>query len=241
LYQPAYRVDELLRGPAKPYVPQEGDIVFFTETTLRWGIPFRLALSGHPYHSGIVVRRPGGDLAILEAGPHDTIVCTVLDLLPRLYGHDGTIWVRQRRLALNVEQSKRLTTFAMNQPGKRFAVLRMAAQLTPLRSRGPLRTRFLGGPHGNRRSYFCSEMVLEACVAAGLLDRHTTRPAATFPRDMFFDASLNPLSTGSSSSQHGGIPRLVGLPLRIPDARARPISPARPAHSSSQGSCGILN
>src|SRR5262249_12484550 len=56
----------------------------------------------------------------------------------------------------------------------------------------PLRTYFMGGPHGpNRCSYFCSETVLEACIYAGLLDAKNTRPSATFPRDMFFDNSLN--------------------------------------------------
>jgi hypothetical protein len=50
----------------------------------------------------------------------------------------------------------------------------------------------VGGPHGNRRSYFCSELVTEACVAAGIMDPATTRPAATYPSDLFFDCSLNP-------------------------------------------------
>jgi hypothetical protein len=191
LYQPAYAIDDVLREPAEPYVPQEGDIVFFTESSLRWGIPFTLACSGHPYHSGIILRRPDGRIAILEAGPYDTIHCEVLELLPRLFGHRGTVWVRRRRVPLTPEQSARLTAFGMAQDSKPFAVVRIAGQLTPLRSRGPLRTWFMGGPHGNRRSYFCSELVLECCVAAGLLDPATTRPCATYPRDMFFDRSLN--------------------------------------------------
>ena len=63
--------------------------------------------------------------------------------------------------------------------------------MTPLRSRGPLRTWFLGGPHGERGSYFCSELVVECCVVAGLIDADTARPAATYPRDLFFGDSLN--------------------------------------------------
>jgi hypothetical protein len=93
---------------------------------------------------------------------------------------------------LTAEESARLTAFALRQEGKRFALIRVAAQLTPFRSRGPLRTAFMGGPHGDRCSYFCSELVMEACVAAGLLDPTTTRPAATFPGDLFFDCSRNP-------------------------------------------------
>jgi hypothetical protein len=50
----------------------------------------------------------------------------------------------------------------------------------------------MGGPHGpNRWSYFCSETVLEAGVYAGILDPKTTRPCATYPRDIFFDDSMN--------------------------------------------------
>jgi hypothetical protein len=64
-------------------------------------------------------------------------------------------------------------------------------QLTPFRSRGPLRTYLLGAPHGERNSYFCSELVLESCVHVGLLSRCITRPTATYPRDLFFDQSPN--------------------------------------------------
>jgi hypothetical protein len=84
-----------------------------------------------------------------------------------------------------------LTAFAQAADGKPFAVVRMFGQLTPFRSRGPLRTEHLGGPRGDRVSYFCSELVAEACVAAGLLDPETARPSATYPRDLFFGHSHN--------------------------------------------------
>ena len=51
---------------------------------------------------------------------------------------------------------------------------------------------FPGHPRGDRGGYYCSELVCEACVAAGLLDPAPTRPAATYPRDLFFGRSLNP-------------------------------------------------
>lgn len=46
---------------------------------------------------------------------------------------------------------------------------------------------FIGKPHGDSRlSYFCSELVCESCVAAGLLNPETTRPSATYPHDLFY-------------------------------------------------------
>jgi hypothetical protein len=70
---------------------------------------------------------------------------------------------------------------------------KLAFQLTPLRTRGPLRTRFVGKPRGpDRDGYYCSELVVEACVYAGLMDARTARPSATYPRDLFFSSSKNP-------------------------------------------------
>src|SRR5262249_56181506 len=99
------------------------------------------------------------------------------------------VWIRRRRIPMTAEQSDRLTAFALCADGKRFAVIRMFAQMTPFRSRGPLLEWGFGGPHGERSSYFCAELLGEACVAAGLLDPATTRPAAMYPRDFFFGRS----------------------------------------------------
>jgi hypothetical protein len=114
-------------------------------------------------------------------------------LIPELYSYsvEERVWIRRRCVPLTAEQSAALTEFALNADGKRFALWRMFGQLTPFRSRGPLRTQYVGGPHGDRSSYFCSELVTEACVAAGLLDPVTTRPAAMYPRDLFFGRSRN--------------------------------------------------
>src|SRR5262249_43295990 len=73
---------------------------------------------------------------------------------------------------------------------------RLVGQLTPLRCRGLVRTYYVGSPHGERHRYFCSELVMESCVAAGLLDPDATRPAATYPRDLFFGQSNNPFIDG---------------------------------------------
>ena len=194
LWQPAYCIDDVRRGPAEKYVAQPGDIILSTDSKCFWKLTFTIAATGHPHHSAIVFRRPDGRMGVLEAGPHDTTHIVIMDWEENLrsYEEEGPVWVRRRKTPLTEEQSTRLTEFAYSQEGKRFALIRLGAQLTPFRSRGPLRTYFMGGPHGpNRRSYFCSETVLEAGVYAGILDPKTTRPSATYPRDIFYDDSWN--------------------------------------------------
>jgi hypothetical protein len=194
LYQPSYCLDYVLRGPAVPYCPQPGDIMLATDGSTFWKLAHNLAGTSHPTHSGIAFRRPDGSMAILEGGPHDTLRCRALDAVPHLHSYEaeGRVWIRRRAVPLTDDQSCRLTEFALATDGKRFAIGRLGVQLTVFRTRGPLRTEFVGKPHGNRNSYFCSELVTEACVAAGLLDAATARPSATYPRDLFMDRSLNP-------------------------------------------------
>jgi hypothetical protein len=195
LWQPTYELDFYLRGPARPYVPQPGDIVMSADGSIFWKLMHNLAGTSHPTHSMIVFAYPDGKLGILEGGPHDTLKCRTLDALPHLlsYEKEGRVWVRRRAEPLTVEQSRRLTEFALAADGRRFALGRLAQQLTVFRSRGPLRTALVGRPHGlERNSYFCSELVVEACVYAGLLDPTTMRPSATYPRDLYMDYSLNP-------------------------------------------------
>src|SRR5262249_30488336 len=128
------------------------------------------------------------------AGRNDRFWVEAVPWLPHLLSYEdgGPLWIRRRCVPLTPEQSARLTRFALTQRGKPFALIRLGAQLTPFRSRGPLRTWVMGRPHGTERcAFFCSELVTEALVYAGLLDPETTRPAATYPRDLFFDQSLN--------------------------------------------------
>lgn len=193
LYQPAFCIDEVLRGPAEPYLPQPGDIMLRLDNSKFWRITHYMALAFDPNGSGIIFARPDGSLAVLEAGPNDTKFVGTLDMLPHLkeYADVGKVWIRRRRCPLTPEQSQRLTEFALAEDGKKFALIRLGGQLTPFRSRGPLRTWFVGGPHGDRNSYFCSELVTESCVYAGLLDPARTRPAATYPHDLFFGRSMN--------------------------------------------------
>lgn len=196
LYQPAYCLDNVRRCPARPYQPQPGDIVLATDDKFFWKITHNLAWTGHPHHTGVVFARCDGSLAVLEAGPHDTRWIKTLDWWPHLreYEEQGLVWIRARKTPLTDEQSACLTAFAEAQDGKKFAILRLGYQLTVFRPRGPfgLKTQFMGKPKGDRNKFYCSELALEALVAAGALDAETTRPAATYPRDIFFDSSPNP-------------------------------------------------
>jgi hypothetical protein len=166
-----------------------------TDNKVFWKLTHNLAGTGHPHHTGVVFARPDGSLAVLEAGPHDTVRIRNLDWYPHfcLYEQKGRIWIRQRKTPLTPEQSACLTEFALAQEGKLFSLARLGKQLTVFRSRGPLRTAFMGKPHGpDRHGYYCSELAMEALVAAGAVDAETARPAATYPRDIFFDHSPNP-------------------------------------------------
>jgi hypothetical protein len=190
----AYSLEETIHGPVRPYEFQPGDIVLPTDHTVFWSVTHDMAGAFQPHHSGIIVAGPDGSLGVLEAGPHDTLHIRILDPIPSMkeYERHGPVWVRHRAVPLTEEQSRKLTEFAMQQEGKRFALIRQGAQLTPFRSRGPLRTYFMGTPNGpDRSSYFCSELVVESLVAAGLIDAKTARPAATYPRDLFMDHSYN--------------------------------------------------
>ena len=195
LYRPAFCEDFILREPATPYSPQPGDLMFSADGSTFWLLMHNLAGTSHPTHCGVVFQRPDGTIAILEAGPHDTLRIRTLDAIPHLasYEEEGRVWLRRRAVPLTPEESARLTEFALAQDGKRFALGRLGQQLTPLRARGPIKTCFLGKPHGTERnSFYCAELAMETLVAAGLLDPATTRPAATYPRDFFMDHSPNP-------------------------------------------------
>jgi hypothetical protein len=193
LFQPAFCLDHVLRYPAEAYLPQPGDIMLRLDSSKFWRITHYMALAFDPNGSAIVFARPDGSLAVLEAGPNDCLWVRTLDLLPHLqeYACVGRVWIRKRCVPLTPEQSARLTEFALAQDGKRFALPRLGVQLTPFRHRGPIRTYFVGKPRGDRPSWFCSELVTEACVAAGLLDAERTRPSATYPRDLFYGRSFN--------------------------------------------------
>jgi hypothetical protein len=193
VFEPAYAIDRNLCEPTVGYVPQAGDIVLVVSDHFVWQLLFAIALSCEPYHVGIVVRMPDGSYGMLEAGPPDqTAHVRICPLAERLAADAGRVFIRRRCVPLTAEQSGALTGFALRQDGKPYAYLRFLAQGTPVRSRGPIRTEFMGKSRGEPWSYFCSELVVEAVVSAGLIDAETARPRATTPADIFYDQSTNP-------------------------------------------------
>jgi hypothetical protein len=193
VFPPEYNIDPDLCQMTANYVPQAGDIVLVVSDHLIWQLLFAIALEHEPYHTGIVVQMPDGSFGMLEAGPPDvTNVVRISPLAERLASDRGRVYIRRRAVPLTQEQSEALTGFASRQDGKPYAYIRFLAQGTPLRSRGPIRTHFMGKSRGEPCSYFCSELVIEALVSSGLIDPETARPRATAPCDIFYDESTNP-------------------------------------------------
>jgi hypothetical protein len=195
VHPPTFCLDDVLVGSAEPYVPQPGDIFLATDPAF-WSRAGHF-LAGGPgvHHSGIFFRKSDGDVALLIAGPHNSTQVEVLDPVCHMSSHldeGDKVWVRRRSAPLTAEQSACLTAFAERQAWKRFAVTRLLCQVTIFRTRGPIRTYVVGRPHGDRDEYFCAELVVEACVAAGLMRAEDARPSATYPRELFFGRSINP-------------------------------------------------
>src|SRR5579884_4153419 len=119
LYQPAFCIDDERRGPALAYVPQPGDLMLRLDGSKFWRVTHYMALAFDPNGSGIVFARPDGSLAVLEAGPNDTMWVSTPDLLPHLkeYADVGKVWIRRRCVPLTPEQSAKLTAFALAQDG----------------------------------------------------------------------------------------------------------------------------
>jgi hypothetical protein len=169
------------------YVPREGDLIFFDDHNPFWTALFLWAGTGPPLHVGIVVKKNDGTLAVLEAGPDDTIWVTIQDLAPRLHqfqkDYDGTITIRRCKQELTQEKSKALTKFAEEQDGKRYAIVRLLIQGTRFRTRGPIRELFLARTDLDRSSWICSELVVAAGTVAGLCP-NTVKSNVTYPLDL---------------------------------------------------------
>src|SRR4051794_19303681 len=100
LYRPAYCLDDVLRLPAEPYQPQPGDLFLATTASRLMRLGHRLAGAASPHHSGIVFRRPDGQLDILEAGPFNEVVVRAEEALfhLRAYDQQGLVFIRRRRV-----------------------------------------------------------------------------------------------------------------------------------------------
>lgn len=187
-----YRVPVQTAGTADlarphPYVPREGDLIFFDDHNVFWTVLFHWAGSGPPLHVGIVVKKADGSLAVLEAGPDDSIWVYLQAVGPRLHAfqeaYKGTITIRRCKKELSPEQSRALTRFAVNQEGKPYAILRLLLQGTRFRSRGPIRELVLAKTHLERWGWICSELTVTAGTVAGLFP-DSVKANVTYPRDI---------------------------------------------------------
>ena len=183
--------DKTVRKEVIPYVPREGDLVFYDDKSIFWTILFAYAGTGPPLHMGIVVKKADGKYAVLEAGPDDSIKVYILDLAARLKDFKGSITIRRCKVKLSAEKSAALTKFAREQDGKPYAVIRLLLQGTSFRSRGPIREMFLAGTYLDRWSWFCSELAVAAGTVAGLFDPAVVRANVTYPRDIVDNQRFN--------------------------------------------------
>src|SRR5215210_2389938 len=96
LCRPAFCLDDVRLGPAEEYLPQPGDLMLRLDRNLFWRVTHAMALAFDPNGSGVVFARPDGRLAVLEAGPNDTLWVGTPDLLPHLreYADEGRVWIR---------------------------------------------------------------------------------------------------------------------------------------------------
>ncbi|VTS07028.1 hypothetical protein [Tuwongella immobilis] len=190
--------EHIIAGASQAYVPQEGDLLFYSAKRPLFRMLYAMAGTFKPYHSAIVVRRANGSFALLEAGPRGYEEVVLLTFEERFRTHfetseEGVIWVRRLKCPLSPMESARLTQFAETQVGKDFAFGRLAMQVTPLRSRGVL-GRFTKKSTPANKTWFCSEL-----VATALLDMGRARGSydvrQIFPRDQFYDRIMD-LSPG---------------------------------------------
>jgi hypothetical protein len=172
---------------AVPYAPKEGDLIFYDDHGPMWTKLFELAGTGPPLHMGIVVKKADGSFAVLEAGPDDTVWVKLLPLAPRLHQFrrdlKGYITIRRCKVTLSREKSAALTKFAAAQEEKRYTVLRLLAQGTWLRARGPLEP-WLAKTDLDRDTWFCSELAVAAGTVAGLFDPKAVKANAPYPCDL---------------------------------------------------------
>ncbi len=182
------------------YVPREGDLVFFDDRKVPWDFLYWIAGTAAPFHVGIVVKRPDGNMAILESGPDDTLYVHILDVTPRLHEFlkdfpTGNLQIRQCKACLTPEQSKALTDFAVRNDGKSYAWGRLLLQGTYFRRRGTWREDSWSTTRLARERWLCCEIVVSGAHLIGLIDGRVIKSETTYPLDIVndkrFDLSAN--------------------------------------------------
>lgn len=178
------------------FEPKEGDLIFFTKDTLLYALIYPLARTFHPFHSGIVVRRVTGELAVLEDGAENWRAGTLQPLPDRLH-HEyengkARIWVRKITTPLTLEQSRALTAFAEGQIGRPFCSVGRLARMT-IPGRPAPRS------YPDQPTWFCSEIVAQAMLSAGLFPPDRVRPERVTPYELMRDrkgVNLTPYWSG---------------------------------------------
>ncbi|MGB7346468.1 MAG: hypothetical protein WBD20_19770 [Pirellulaceae bacterium] len=169
-----------------PYIPREGDIVLLSHRGM--SLKYVLGRSSHPVHSGLITRRPSGDLAFFEVGGGgDNRVVTrpiAFRFGKYLQAHESTvIWVRQIRRDIALAESVRITRFVEAQQGKKFAKWYRFARLA-------LPGRPMPQSHPNQKEWFCSELVTEALREGRLIDDRSN-PSRLTPHELFHDKRID--------------------------------------------------
>ena len=209
--------------PAEAYVPQPGDIMLRLDSSVFWHVTHYMAGAFDPNGSGIVFARrrqpgrAGGGAERHDVGRHAGPAAAFEGIRRRGKAVDS-----QAVCPLTPEQSCRLTEFAMAQDGKASSPCRTRrAANAVFRSRGRSARYFIGKPKGDRASWFCSELVSEACVAAGLLDPERTRPFGHLPARSVLWPFVQPLSRPSSGRKRrlASAGAVDGLPVKLEAGR----------------------
>ena len=173
------------------YVPQPGDVILFDDHDKLWTAIYRMVGTSSPLHSAIVFRRPNGRIALLEAGYQLKLKVFILEVVPRLHNHSGTILIRRLKTPLSPEQSDKLAQFALAQEGKSYSLGRLLMQVTPIRPRGPIRRALLGRTLLNRDRWTCSELVVAAATSCGILNPSIYFANAMYPHDIAYDEDFD--------------------------------------------------
>lgn len=207
--------DGVYRQQVQAYQPKEGDLVFFEDFDRRWALLFRMVGSGQPTHMGLIVRRSDGSLAVLESGPDWKKHVYLQPAQERLRSFKGGVWIRRVKKKLTPEASQRLTEFAEQQVGKRYATGRLLLQGTPVCARLGLRYRYFAHTYVERTSWLCSEIVVAGGTVAGLFNPECHPANAIYPRDLVDDAVYPLLHNWEE----------IGLWTPTPEPSCLPVSP----------------
>jgi hypothetical protein len=210
---------------SEPYVPHEGDMLFYNDHSTKWGILYKMVGSDAPYHSGLVYKQPDGLCGAVEAGPNDSLECRTLDLKARLYDWPYTLYIRRCKKQLTPEQSAAMTKFALAQDHKPYALGRLLLQATPCRARGTVRKTLFGATYVDRPSYLCAELVIAGGTVAGIFDPHIHKGNTIYPRDIIYNDVFD-LSTLYQETQVW-IPNAIAPRDPRTAPAARELTPAR--------------